>query len=124
MTPRDAVRMGGCVADGTAAGSRWTPWVLQQMRSVEGGVDDQQPTTGGGWWGIVDGLPASLTDGLAVKNGWTPIAADGDWHVNNLAIADDWVLVVMVRYPITKGLGYGADICSSVARQLLPALTA
>jgi hypothetical protein len=124
MTPQDAVRLGECVADKTAAGKTWTPWVLQQMRSVQGGVDDQQDTTGGGYWGIVDGLPASLADGLAIKNGWTAIGDDGDWHVNNLAISNDWVLVVMVRYPIDEGLGYGADICSSVAHQLLPALQA
>ncbi len=122
MTPADAVRLGGCVADGTAAGSQWTDWVLTQMRDVVGGVDDQQAETGGGRWGVIDGLPASLAGTLAIKNGWTPIGADGDWHVNNLAISDDWVLAVMVRYPIAKGLGYGADICSSVASQLLPQL--
>jgi hypothetical protein len=122
MTPADAVRLGACVADGTAAGPDWTDWVLTQMRAVQGGVDDQQVTTGGGRWGIIDGLPASLAGGLAIKNGWTAIDSDGDWHVNNLAISTDWVLAVMVRYPIAQGLGYGADIASSVARQLLPQL--
>jgi hypothetical protein len=122
MTPADAARLGGCLADGTAAGPRWTDWVLSRMRDVQGTVDDQQATTGGGRWGIIDGLPAGLADTLAIKNGWTPIGADGDWHVNNLAISDDWVLVVMIRYPIINGLGYGADICASVASQLLPQL--
>ncbi len=124
MSPQDAVKLGICVADGRAAGAAWTPWVLQEMRDVQGGVGDQQATTGGGRWGIVDGLPATLASGLSIKNGWTPTSSDGDWHVNNLAISDDWVLAVMVRYPIGNGLQYGADICSSVARQLLPVLEA
>lgn len=118
MSPQDAVRLGLCVADGTAAGA-WTPWVLTQMRSVQGGVADQQETTGGGRWGIIDGVPATVAGALAIKNGWTAIGSDGDWHVNNLAISDDWVLAVMVRYPIAKGLQYGADVCATLARQVL-----
>lgn len=123
MTPLDAVRLGACVADGRAAGA-WTPWLLEQMRAVQGGVAQQQATSGGGRWGIIDGLPATLAARTAIKNGWTPIGADGLWHVDNLAISDTWVLAVMVRYPIGAGLQYGADICSSVARQLSPALAA
>ena len=107
------------MADGTAAGPAWTPWVLAQMRAVQGGVDDQQETTGGGRWGIIDGVPAAQAGALAIKNGWTAIGSDGDWHVNNLAISDDWVLAVMVRYPIAKGLQYGADVCSTLARQVI-----
>jgi hypothetical protein len=119
MSPLDAVRLGRCVADGTAAGPTWTPWVLAQMRAVQGGVEDQQETTGGGRWGIIDGVPAAEAGALAIKNGWTAIGSDGDWHVNNLAISDDWVLAVMVRYPIAKGLQYGADVCSTLARQVI-----
>jgi hypothetical protein len=122
MTPRDAVRMGECVADGRAAGATWTPWVLQEMRDVQGTVEDQMETSGGGRWGVIDGLPDSLASNLAIKNGWTPTNSDGLWHVNNLAISDNWVLVVMVRYPIASGLQYGADVCSAVAQQLVPYL--
>lgn len=35
MSPRDAVRMGDCIADGKAAG-KWTKWVLNEMSAVPG----------------------------------------------------------------------------------------
>src|SRR5436190_13410435 len=57
MSPADAVRLGACVATGTAAGPTWTPWLLQTMREVRGGVADQHRTSGGGRWGIIDALP-------------------------------------------------------------------
>ena len=56
---------------------------------------------------------------MAIKNGWTYIYADGLWHVNCLAVADGWVLAVMLRYPIDRGLVFGADVCGHVARQLV-----
>ena len=51
-----------------------------------------------------------------IKNGWTAIGADGNWHLNCLAISDDWILTVMTRYPAHNGLQYGADVCAGVAR--------
>src|SRR5438552_1586761 len=37
MSPQDAVRYGLCVANGTAAGPKWTPWLLETMKHVRGG---------------------------------------------------------------------------------------
>lgn len=123
ISARDAVRLGECVKNGTAAGDRWTGWVLEQMSRVRGTTEpaDQHPTHGGGRWGIIDGLPTVIRDQgpVGIKNGWTLINADGLWHVNCLAVADDWVLAVLMRYPGKRGLQYGADICSSVAAQLV-----
>ncbi|MFY1673755.1 hypothetical protein ACN27G_28005 [Plantactinospora sp. WMMB334] len=123
MSPRDAVRMGECVKDGTAAGPTWTKWVLDEMAKVRGTTarKDQKAKEAGGRWGIIDGLPKGvLAQGpVAIKNGWTLIFADGKWHLNCLAISDDWVLAVMTRYSGRKGLDYGADVCASVASQLV-----
>lgn len=125
ISARDAVRLGDCVKNGTAAGSRWTDWVLKEMSQVRGSAaaKDQHERSGGGRWGIIDGVPEEIvrqgTPGLAIKNGWTRIGADGRWHLNCLAVADDWVLAVLMRYPIDHGLDYGADTCASVARQLV-----
>jgi hypothetical protein len=124
MSPEDAVRYGACVAAGTAAGPTWTPWVLDTMRTVRGGIYDQPVTakTGGGRWGIIDGLPGSLARQAAIKNGWTFIYADNLWHVNCLAILPGSVLAVMLRYrgPANPtGLKRGADTCTSITRQLV-----
>ena len=123
ISAEDAVRMGECIKNGTAAGPKWTPWVLDEMTKVQGttAAKDQQETTGGGRWGIIDGLPKEITDQgpVAIKNGWTMIYADGMWHVNCLAVTDDWVLAVLLRYPQKQGLDYGANVCASVATQLV-----
>ncbi|MEU8081108.1 hypothetical protein AB0B31_37355 [Catellatospora citrea] len=121
MSPRDAVRLAQCVADGTAAGPSWTSWVLSEMRQVTGSTApaEQFATTGGGRWGIIDGVPDTLARTLAIKNGWTAIGADGNWHLNCLAISNDWIMNVMTRYPVENGLQYGADVCADVARQLV-----
>jgi hypothetical protein len=121
ISARDAVRLGECVADGRAAGKKWTSWVLREMRNVRGSADrdDQRATSGGGRWGIIDGLPAELRKDLAIKNGWTPVSADGNWHVNCLAVSKDWVLGVLMRYPVSRGLKHGVNVCKSVAQQLV-----
>ncbi|MFI6783839.1 hypothetical protein [Micromonospora sp. NPDC050276] len=123
MSPRDAVRVGDCIADGKAAGPKWTKWVLDQMSKVTGttAAKDQKASSGGGRWGIIDGLPKSITaqGPVSIKNGWTPIYGDGNWHVNCLAVTGKWSLAVMLRYPIRTGLDYGAKVCASVATQLV-----
>ncbi|SBT50760.1 hypothetical protein [Micromonospora auratinigra] len=125
MSPRDAVRMGDCIGDGTAAGKKWTPFVLGEMTKVRGGVADQKSVTvQGGRWGIIDGLPTEITaqGPVSIKNGFTMLWADGNWHVNCLAVADDWTLAVMMRYPGAsnpKTPAYGAKVCASVATQLV-----
>ena len=123
MSPRDAARVGDCIADGKAAGPKWTKWVLSEMNQVRGttAAKDQKATSGGGRWGIVDGLPRSITsqEPVSIKNGWTPLKYDGNWHVNCLAVTSKWSLAVMLRYPIKNGLDYGAKVCASVATQLV-----
>lgn len=121
MSPRDAVRLGLCLANGTAAGPHWTDWLLSEMRLVQGttAAEEQQATRGGGRWGIIDGVPAGQAQSVAIKNGWTSHKSDGNWHVNCLAVADGWTMAVMMRYPSGNGLDYGANICQSIAGQLL-----
>ncbi|MGW0432447.1 serine hydrolase [Micromonospora sp. NPDC003197] len=125
ISARDAVRLGECVRNGTAAGPKWTEWVLNEMSKVRGTTApaDQEARRGGGRWGIIDGLPEEITSGtrISIKNGWTAIGADQSWHVTCLAIADDWVLSVLMRYPTANGLDYGAQACASVASQLVTA---
>lgn len=121
---RDAVRLGECIKNGTAAGPRWTAWLLNEMAEVRGTADPkdhQTPGQGGGRWGIIDGLPESVLDQgpVGIKNGWTMLWADGMWHVNCLAVADTWILAVLTRYPRDLGLGYGAQLCRSVTEQLV-----
>ncbi|PWR10988.1 hypothetical protein DKT68_07240 [Micromonospora acroterricola] len=123
MSPRDAVRLGDCIADGKAAGPKWTKWVLSEMSKVQGttAAKDQKAKSGGGRWGIINGLPKSITaqGPVSIKNGWTPLYYDGNWHVNCLAVTDRWSLAVMLRYSIKNGLDYGAQVCASVATQLV-----
>lgn len=116
VTARDAVRLGQCIADGRAAGPKWTEWVLNEMRQVRGGLD-VEPS--GGRWGILDGLPPELAREVSIKNGWTMLFADGMWHVNCLAIHEDWVLAVLSRYPGNLGKAYGASLCKQVTEQLV-----
>ena len=115
MTPQDAVRYGNCVANGTAAGPKWTNWILDTMRHVRGGVNDQiSVAKQGGHWGIIDGLPPAIAAGTSIKNGFTGYV-DG-WHVDCLAIQQDWVLNVMVRIGTLQA---AANVCKSVAQQLV-----
>ncbi|MGI5147253.1 hypothetical protein ACQEVC_12885 [Plantactinospora sp. CA-294935] len=123
MTAQDAVRMGECVKNGRAAGPKWTGWLLNEMRNVWGTTakEDQRETREGGRWGIIDGLPKEILDRepVSIKNGWTSLVYDVNWHVNCLAITSNWVLAVQVRYPDKRGLDYGAGVCASVAAQLV-----
>jgi hypothetical protein len=109
ITARDATRLGLCVADGRAAGRTWTPWILTQMRQVRGE----------GRFGIIDALPAGVAAATAIKNGWTLINDDGDWHIACLAVQNQWILAVLTRYDGSHGLTYGANVCADVTRQLI-----
>jgi hypothetical protein len=108
VSARDAVRLGACVADGRAAGPKWTNWILNEMRQVRGE----------GRFGIIDWLPAGAAGQTSIKNGWT-IVGD-DWHLDCLAIVDQYVLAVLTRFPSELGLQYGAGICRNVTTQLQP----
>jgi Beta-lactamase enzyme family len=112
VSARDTVRLADCLADGRAAGPNWTEWLLEQMRGVRGDGD----------FGIRNALPAAEAARVAVKNGWLLRDDDGLWHVACLAVADDWAMAVLQRYP-PKG-EYSADfahtrqVCQRVAEQL------
>jgi hypothetical protein len=108
LSARDAVRLGACVADGRAAGPKWTNWILGEMRRVRGE----------GRFGIIEALPADAAARTSIKNGWTVVG--DEWHVNCLAIVDRYVLAVLTRYPESLGLDYGAGICRDVTTQLRP----
>lgn len=118
ISARDAVRMGLAIADGRAAGPKWTDWVLERMRNVRGSAADadQQETRGGGRWGIIDALPAG--EQVAIKNGWTRMG-DGLWDVNCLALHKDWVMAVLVGYPAEMPLQVGADLIRDIAAEVL-----
>jgi hypothetical protein len=127
ISAQDVTRLGDCLISGAAAGPTWTEYVLAEMRAVRGPVTDNAPgrTTGGGRWGIIDGLPANLSPDAGIKNGWTMLQSDGQWHINCLAVHADWVLAVQMRLPNAKfkswlaGLQYGAGVCASVTTQLV-----
>jgi hypothetical protein len=108
LSARDTARLGVCIADGRAAGPKWTKWLLNEMRAVRGVGD----------FGIRKAFAASTRTKIAIKNGWVTRDALGEWHVNCLAIGEGWTMGVMTRYPASLGYTYGAKICENVARQL------
>jgi hypothetical protein len=89
VSARDVVRMGACIADGRAAGAKWTPWLLDMMRKVRGVGD----------FGIRKAFPESVQPTIAIKNGWLLRDEDHNWHTSCLAIGDTWVMAVLQRYP-------------------------
>ncbi|GGM21103.1 hypothetical protein [Micromonospora yangpuensis] len=109
LSPRDTTRLGACIADGRAAGPKWTDWLLKEMRQVRGAGD----------FGIRKAFPAAERKQIAIKNGWVDRTREQEIHVNCLAIADDWTMGVMVRYPIGKGYEYGMDNCEKITKALL-----
>ncbi|MEV0728810.1 serine hydrolase [Polymorphospora sp. NPDC050346] len=109
VSARDTVRIGLCLADGRAAGDRWTPWLLDEMRRVRGVGD----------FGIRAALPADLAPQVAIKNGWLLRDEDGLWHIACLAIGPDWVVAALARYPGRLGFEYGTGLCRDVGGQLL-----
>jgi len=111
ISARDSVRMADCIADGTAAGPQWTDFLLGLMRTVREGD-----------WGIRDALHPADAAQVAIKNGWLDYDDDGNWHVNCMAVAGDWAMSVLQRYPIDGphlDESFGAQNCEAVATQLL-----
>ncbi|HEY3010662.1 MAG TPA: hypothetical protein VGJ63_21735 [Micromonosporaceae bacterium] len=109
VSARDTARLGGCLAGGRAAGPRWTPWLLDQMRGVRGDGD----------FGVRDALADEVATNVAIKNGWLLRDEDDLWHISCLAIGDTWVISVLARYPGRLGLAYGARLCRDVGQQLV-----
>ena len=107
LSARDTARLGRCLADGRAAGRRWTPWLLGELRAVRGVGD----------FGVRGTLPAGTAATVGIKNGW--LLAGSRWHVRCLAVARDWVLSVAVRYPARLGLGHGKGLCRQVGDQVI-----
>lgn len=113
VSARDTVRMGNCIANGTAAGSKWTDWVLDMMRNVRGIGD----------FGPRKALSDAEAAQVAIKNGWLLRDEDNMWHVSCMAIGDTWVLAVLQRYP-SQGtwdtdFAHTQEIAKEVATQLL-----
>jgi hypothetical protein len=122
MSAQDVTRLGNCIVSGKAAGKKYTPLVLSEMSKVRGSVSDQHTTYGGGHWGIIDGLPKEITakqGPISIKNGWTQLVYDGDWHISCMAISKSWVLAVQTRYPSSQPLSVGAKVCQDTATQLV-----
>jgi len=114
LSARDTVRMGQCIADGRAAGPKWTSWIIDKMRQVRGVGD----------FGIREAFPESVQATIAIKNGWFPREdEDHNWHVGCVAIGDTWVMSVLQRYPMTAGwepdLAHVQQVCKDVATKLL-----
>lgn len=107
VSARDTARLGACLADGRAAGP-WTPWLLNTMRRVRNDGD----------FGPRKAFPAPVAARIAIKNGWFSRPEDGQWHFACLAIADDWTLGVLLRYPAQLGEAYGKEQCQSAGAQL------
>jgi hypothetical protein len=124
MTVADALRYATCLADGRAAGPKWTGWLLDVMTKVRGGVTDNPgtETKQGGRWGIIDALPADVAAQTSIKNGWTFHGhSDNVWHVNCMAINPKFVLVVETI--AAPNLQTAADFCADTAKiQLAPLL--
>ncbi len=108
LSPADITRLGACIADGTAAGPKWTKYLLDQMRAVRGTGD----------FGVRKAFPAADQKKIAIKNGWVDRQREQEYHVSCMAIGDGWVVGVMTKYAINKGYTYGADICEQVGEQL------
>ncbi|QDY06046.1 serine hydrolase [Micromonospora sp. HM134] len=109
LSPRDAARLGNCIADGRAAGPTWTKWLLNEMKLVRGSGD----------FGIRKAFPAAEQKKIAIKNGWIDRTREQEMHINCLAIGDTWTMGVMVRYPIDMGYEYGMKNCQKITEALI-----
>ena len=111
--PADTARLGTCIADGRAAGPKWTKWLLNEMKLVRGSGD----------FGIRKAFPAAEQKTIAIKNGWIDRTREQEMHINCLAIGDTWTMGVMVRYPINLGYDYGMKNCQKITEALLQPAT-
>jgi hypothetical protein len=115
ISARDIARLGACLLPGRGRplDARASAELLGLMRTVE-------PSNA---FGIQQAQPAGDGVRVAVKNGWTGHGGSGLWNVNCLGMWGEntrWVLAVAVRYPIDRGLDYGAAVCRRVTTALFP----
>lgn len=109
LSAYDTAKLGACIAKGTAAGPKWTTWLLTKMRTVVLGT-----------WGIKKAFSDDVAKTIAVKNGWVDRQATQTYTVNCLGIGENWAMGVMTHYPLSfsSGEAYGAGICKQVAAAL------
>jgi hypothetical protein len=111
ISARDTVQMGQCIADGTAAGSKWTPWLLMTMREVGNAGD----------FGIREALPTDMRSDIAIVNGSVE-ASDQTWDVGCLAIGDTWAMSVLQRFPSSGNnsadIAHTKQVCKDTAAAL------
>jgi len=112
MSARDAAKLGGCLADGVAAGAQWTPTLLSLMRQVRGPGD----------FGIRQAFPSDQRPTIAIKNGLLLDPATGQQTANCLAIGEGWALAVLQRYASTGDpsgdLAHADSVCQKVVLKL------
>jgi hypothetical protein len=112
ISAQDTVRMANCIANGTAAGPKWTDWILEKMRLIRNGD-----------WGIRKALPAPESATVSIKNGWLLYDDDHNWHINCMAVTETWAMAVLQRFPgkgkYNEEFLHGQDVCKTVATQLI-----
>jgi hypothetical protein len=111
ISAQDAARMGGCLADGRAAGAQWTPWLLNVMRQVHSD------------FGIREAFPNEDQAMIAVANGVVLNEADGHWRANCLAVTQTWSLAVLQRYPASEDSTSDLEHVDAMCRQVVAQLT-
>jgi hypothetical protein len=115
ISSRDLARLGTCIVPGS--GRYLSATAGAQLLALMRTVDESNA------FGIQQAQPAGRGVRIAVKNGWTEHGGSGLWNVNCLALWGPdlrYVLAVTTRYPLAKGLAYGADVCRRVTTTLFP----
>jgi hypothetical protein len=112
VSAEDAVRIGACIANGTAAGDG-TNKLLGYMRSIV------EP----GNRGPVKVLPPSVQPTVAYKNGWDEWVEDKTFRTNCMAFGDTWSIAIMLQYPrhgtYEEDMNHNWQVCEAVATALL-----
>ncbi|GAA1373791.1 serine hydrolase [Catellatospora chokoriensis] len=108
LSARDTCRIAHAIGTGTAAGPKWTGYLIDEMRAVRGEGD----------FGIRRVFPAAEQPAIAIKNGWVQRGELGVWNVNCMALGDDWTMAVLTRYPIGLAMSHGVNIAKSVTTQV------
>jgi Beta-lactamase enzyme family len=115
ISSRDLARLGVCILPGK--GQYLSASESAQLFALMRSVDESNA------FGIQQAYPAGKGVRIAVKNGWTEHGGTGLWNVNCLGIwgkDNRYVLAVTTRYPLEKGLDYGAGVCRTVTATLFP----